>query len=127
MKTAIQPLDSKVVSPVRATANGIGGRKTRPCRTGTHIAAQRVRVLVVHLSLQRIAAGRGNLGGRDAVRERVGRTEERVRHAQRLEDLVVEEDVERLTGHGLDHEPKDIGAEVGIDVALTGLALEVGR
>ena len=89
-------------------------------------AAQGVRVLVVHLATDRVAAGRRDLGGGDAIRHGVRRLEERVVHAERLEDAVVQEMIERLTGDGLDDEAEDVGAQVGVDEALPGAAGEIG-
>ena len=77
---------------------GGGGEESRV----TGDAAKREGVLVVHLALERIAARRGDFGGRDAVPHRVGREEERVVHPERLEDALGEEDVEAKAGDRLD-------------------------
>src|SRR5581483_7185384 len=87
-------------------------------------AAQGVRVLVVHLTAERVATWWSDLGGGNAVAERVGGAEERVRHAERLEDALVQELIERLPGDALDEEAERHGAEIGVDVAEPGLALE---
>src|SRR4029453_6325369 len=84
-------------------------------------------VLSMHLAPERIAAGRGDLGRRDSIGERVGWAEERVVHPERLEHPFMEEGGERLARDRLDHEGEDVRAEVGVDVALTGLALEIRR
>jgi hypothetical protein len=89
-------------------------------------AAEGVGVLVVHLAAQRVAARRHHFRRRDPRDERVRGTEEGVLHAERAEDALVEEDVERRARDRLDDEAQEIGAEVGVDVARPGDVGEFG-
>src|SRR5689334_7359262 len=87
-------------------------------------AAERERVLVVHFTLEWIAARRGDFRGRDASLERVGGAEERVVHAERYEHTLVKELVERRAGRGFDEEAEHVSAEVEVLVAPARLADE---
>ncbi len=51
----------------------------------------------------------------------------RVGHAERSEDALLEELVERFAGGGFDHEAEHVGAEVGILVTAARLAAERRR
>ena len=87
-------------------------------------AAERVRVLVVHLAAERVAARRRVFRGRDAREQRVGGAIERVGHAKRHEDALVQELVESLAGDGLDDHAQHVVAQIRVDEAAAGSAFE---
>ena len=72
---------------------------------------------VVHFARQGLATLGGELGGRDAILDRISGKEEGVVHAQRIEDILGEEVIEALAGGGFDDEAEHVGAEIGVFVA----------
>src|SRR5204863_9006735 len=58
------------------------------------------------------------------IAQRPVRAEHRLVHSQRIEDMLLEKDVEPLAADRLNDEAKHVGAEVRIDEAGARLALE---
>ncbi len=87
-------------------------------------SAERVRVLVMDFTAQRISARRSDFGGRDAIAQRIGRTIERVVHSERAEHSIGEENIETLSRDLLDDHPENVSAEIGVDVRRVGPVLE---
>ena len=100
----------------------IASRTEEPRVTGD--TAKRVSIFVVHLTLERIAAGRGDFGGGNAIDERVVGQEARVGHAERTENAALEKAVHAFARDVLDDHAQDIGAEIGIYEARTRAVFE---
>ena len=95
----------------RAEETGVAGHAAHPPRRRiVDDAAQ-------HLRLRSLAGpceGQAALGRRDARPQARGRQEHRVLHAERIEDLLLRELVERLAAHA----PNDVAEQEEVDVAV---------
>src|SRR5690348_14211905 len=89
-------------------------------------STQRVSVLVMNLSAQRVTARWGYFGRRDAVLKRIRGAIHRLVHAQRLKHAAGQELVEGLSCDDFDQHAEDISAKVGVDVLHAWTTLERG-
>ena len=101
-------------------------RAAEHARMGGH-AAEVVRALVVHLAANETAAARIDLRRRDAIEQRGRRSVHRLRHLERLEHVVVQIRVERLTAHLLDESPEHVRADVAVHHDSAGQRVERRR
>ena len=102
------------------------GRGAEQPRVPSH-PTQRPGVLVVDFTAQRVAARRGDFRGRRPEDVFQRHAVMRVPHPQLGKYFPLEKDIKRLTTHRFGHEAQQVGAKVGILVAVAGGALNGRR